>query len=729
MNEEEKKKYIDSLKREELEMTSSFGDIMSRSEKKAREREKTQQIEQLELKRRLMEESRKEKEAVEQQEKEQKELREYEIRKEKEQQKEDKKKKKNSEETFFPESDRERKKREKEEEKEQVALEKANLLQAKLEEKEAKKQARLEKSDFQMSKETTAKPLLIFTILFFILALGACVGYGIYQFFFAKSETNQLFLWIQSGVFILLTGSFGASLFLKEPWHKICGIIALLVLTLFVTFQFAIHLNWIKLPTEPLIPDFTGKNITEVLDWGQKNNITIEQSYEYSDTTEEYHIMSQSVATNTLQKDISKINVVVSSGPNYDKMILLPNMVGWNIEEVTKTINENFLNNVIIDYVINEEIEKDTVISQSLKGEMRRNDSLTITLSLGNEDALIPVAMVDLKGKSLFEATLWLKRNGIKYTIQYEFSDTVKRNVVLSQNTDVDTMVDPKTGNVTIIVSKGKKIVVPDLRSMTADEVTNWVIQNNLKIKYEDRYDETIEIGKIIEANVKAGDEIEEGTIISIVTSKGQLRMMKFNNLNEFRDWANKYSVSFKEEYQYSETIAKGSIIKFSVNENDVISNQETITVYISQGGPVKVPNFVGDTEAAARTKCKNAGLNCTFTNAGYNNATKGTVISQNKNVGATLTSGSNVVLSLSNGPASSFNVEISEAQLSIGNADGTIATLKSYFANKYPGVTFTFTKKASNTYNNAGFIHENSPIKDGSKVTQGNSYQIWITT
>ena len=82
----------------------------------------------------------------------------------------------------------------------------------------------------------------------------------------------------------------------------------------------------------------------------------------------------------------------------------------------------------------------------------------------------------------------------------------------------------------------------------------------------------------------------------------------------------------------------------------------------------------------------------------------------------------------MSKGEAKTFTVEISESQLTIGNANATANTLKQYFATKYPDVTFTFSFQKSNVYSRPGFIHENSQVNDGKKVTQGNTYKVIIT-
>jgi beta-lactam-binding protein with PASTA domain len=569
----------------------------------------------------------------------------------------------------------------------------------------------------------------IITVIMFIITLLLGIGYLGYNILYSSDKTNQLYLVINSAIIVVVMILFMITIVMTtDKSKKIMSIITSLFFIGFVSFNFLVTTNSINLPTQAVLQNFANENISEVIKWANANKVTIEQSYEYSDNVAEYHIISQSVVPNTLLKDVKKINVVVSSGPNYDKQVIISNMVGWNIDDALKSINENFLNNVTINYAFNNEVEKDMIIEQNVKGQMRRNDPLTLKVSLGNKDNLMPVAMIDLKNMKLFDATLWLKRNGINYKLEYQFSDKVNRNYIISQSEQKETMINQSESTVTLIVSKGKEIIVPDLKQMTVDEITKWVIENNLKIKYEDQYDADIEFGKVINVNYKSGDKIEEGTTINLVTSKGQLRMPKFSSINEFRDWASKYDIKTEEQYEYNDKVKKGSIIKFSHEENDIISPTDKIIVYLSDGAPITIPNFVGKTKSSILNSCYSLGLNCTFTYSGYSSTAKDTAVSQNKKAGSTVVSGTYVNIGLSLGTAKNYTVEISEAQLTLGDADKTISTLKTWFASKYPGVTFTFYKKASNTYANAGFIHENSPIKDGSSITQGKTYQIWIT-
>lgn len=561
---------------------------------------------------------------------------------------------------------------------------------------------------------------------FFAIVLSVC--YFGYNIIFNTNDVNQLSLIIDSALIMFLTMLISLGMFvINDNYKKIINISTIGLVFIYVLLSLLKTNNVISVPTKKTMMDFTGMNINEVINWSKDKDVTIEQKYEYSDTIPEYGIISQNVKSGTLLKDVKTITLIVSAGPNYDKTVIIGNLVGLNVDEALDIINKNFLNNVEINYEINAEVSKDTIISQSVKGQMRRNDKLILNISLGSADNLQPVNIIDLKNKTLFEATLWLKRNAIQYKLTNEFSDTAKRNSILSQSIKENTLVNPKTDTVTLIVSKGKKIIVPDLMSMKSDEITKWIIDNNLKISYSDKYDESITIGNIINANYKVGDEIEEGTTIAIVTSKGQLKMKSFTSVNEFRDWAELYNINYVEEYEFNQ-VAKGQIIKFSKNVDDVISPSDTITIYISNGLAVTIPNFVGKTKTYITTTCTSIGLNCTFNDYKYSTSAKDTALSQNKVAGSQVISGTYVNITLSKGAAKTFTVQFEENQITPGNPDETINTLKAYVKTAYPDVTFTFEKKVTAVLPNSGFIHESSPIKDGSSVTQGNSYKIWIT-
>lgn len=585
----------------------------------------------------------------------------------------------------------------------------------------------MKKENISVPKKGKNKFPIVITILF-VISLLLSIGYLAYNIGFASNQPNQLFLIINSFIMVIVIILYGMMGYATtNKLRQILAIMTSFGFIVLVGFNLLVTTNILKLPTQASVPDFSNKSINEAITWASENNIEFEQIYEYSDNIKEYNIITQNIVPNTLLKDIKKITFTVSNGPNYDKLVIIANMIGWNIDDALKNINENFLNNVVVNYKISDEVEKDIIISQNVNGQIKRNDKLILEVSLGAKEDLVPVSMIDLKNKSLFDATLWLKRNGIEYKIEYEFNQNIKRHYVISQSELKDKLINPNSDSITIIVSKGKEIKVPDLNSMSVDDITKWIIENNLKVSYKDEYHKDIVTGKLISANYKQNDEIEEGTTIELVISKGQLRMPKLSSLNEFRQWASTYSIKTEEVFEYN-NVKKGDIIKFSHNENDVISPTDKVIVYVSNGSPVTIPSFIGKHKDTIRSECNKIGLNCTFSYSGYSTSNRDIALSQNKRSGSQVINGTYVNIGLSSGIAKTFKVEISESLLSIGSSSGTINSLKSWFSSKYPNVTFTFVTKSSNTYDNSGFIHEDSPINDGSNVTQGRSYQVWIT-
>lgn len=499
----------------------------------------------------------------------------------------------------------------------------------------------------------------------------------------------------------------------------IIGVIALNIL---------VSKDMMKLPTLKVIDDFTNTSIADVMKWATANKIELKTEYEYSDNIEEGNVIVQDVEAGSVLKLIDEVTVTVSNGPNYDKELVLSSWVGRNVDELIEYINTNHLNNVDISFTANNDVEKDQIISQNTKGEIKRNTSISFVVSLGNAASLKDIKLDNLVKKSLFDATFYLKRNGVKYNLTYEFSSKVKAGYVISQTPKEGTKVSPSSDTVNLVISKGKEIVVPDFSKATVDEVVEWIIENNLKVVFEEKYSTTIDKDKLVSVSVKTGDSIIEGTKITVTTSKGALKVASFSSLAEFRSWASDNGVSYSEKYEYSDSVGKGQIINMSIKSGEKIDPQsQSITVTISYGSAVVVPYFVGSSRSSIQSTCNSKGLNCTFYYVGYNSNSRDTALSQNVSSGTKVVSGTYISIGLSSGPAQTFNVYLN-SELFGGSYSSTASSLRNYLNNNAPGVTFNFAAKTSNSCV-PGLIHPDSPIKGGvwNSFTQGNTYTIWI--
>lgn len=576
------------------------------------------------------------------------------------------------------------------------------------------------------NKEIKYSAVSISNIIVSTFAFFASTTYFVYALLNINNKINGLSIFIGSIILELFGIFFFISSLLKTKKKNIINTFSGILFISFITFTILDNTNILKIKKLEIVKNLIGKNISEAILYTNNKKLEIEYTYEYSDNVLEGFIISQDILPDKLLKDIDKLTFVVSSGPNYDKELIMTNFEGSNISDVLAFINKNYLNNVNIVYEVNNELDKDTIISQNTKGNIKRNTPITFKVSLGSKDSLSPIEIENLVGENLFNATLYLKRNGILYELSYDFSEDIKKDHIISQ--------DPSSGNVTplstkvkLVVSKGSKIEVPNLKDMEIANIVSWATENNIKIKFNEEYHKEISLGKIIKTSHNEKDIVSDGDTITITTSKGPLRLINTYNLAEFKTWASTYGVKYSLKYDYSDAVAKGKIIKYSQEVETVIDFEKEITVTVSNGKPITVPSFIGKSKSNIANTCSNLGLNCTYYYTGYSSTAKDIATKQNVKANTVVVSGTYVSIGLSSGPAQTFNVYIQESWFGM-TADATIATLKQNLASKAPGVTFVFNKKASATGARPGLIHESSQVKGGqNSFTQGKTYYITV--
>ena len=559
--------------------------------------------------------------------------------------------------------------------------------------------------------------------IFSMITLVASLAYLTYKIVTCESLITNIYT-LSIPVFLFIISIILLIASLKSEFNKVYIFLSIMIL-LFLSFYLVTDINLVSLPKEEVIASYYNKDLKELKDFADKNNINLVIEYEYSDEVETGKIIRIDTEGIIYVKDIKQIIVTISDGPNYDKLLIVPSMIGRNLDDLIEFIDKNFMNNVTINFEISD-TDKDTIIAQDKNGEIRRNSDITFVISLGSEIS-DTVTMENLVGMKLFDAELWLKRNGIKYEIKYEFSDKSK-NEVLSQSTNKDEEINIKDTNITITVSAGVAIKIPDFKTMTIDEATSWIINNKLKVEFNEIYDENIETGKIIEQSIKENELVKENTLINLTISKGQIIMDEFKSISEFRDWANKYNVKYNETYDYSNNISKGEAISYSYNKGDIIDPDGVIYVKISLGKAVYIPSFVGKSKNDAQNICNSLGIRCNFVTGTYTNYNSNVIYNQSRSVNSKVASGSSITLTLSKGIPETKKLAILQNWLSIGNADATINSLRSNFAKNYPGVNFIFEKRKDNTLN-SGMIAQNSPTTAGSEVKQGQTYTIYIVS
>lgn len=451
---------------------------------------------------------------------------------------------------------------------------------------------------------------------------------------------------------------------------RVSTILASICLTLLSSFEIFLQLNML-FPLSPTLENFTNKSLTEVVKYAEKNDIELTQIYEYSDIIEEYKIIGQNIESGTELKKVKKLTIAVSEGPNPEKEVIIPNMLTWSDEAVLKFVNENNLNNVEVEFINSSKL-KNTVIEQEQSGNRKRSDLLKLKFSLGENSETLETKLIDLKNKSEFEAVFWLKQHAIKVETKKEFSNKVKRGYVMSQSEKIGAMIKPNEKTITLTISKGPKIKVPDLTKMSMTEITEWIIKNKLKVEFTDQYDDKVKNNKVIKANYKKGDIIEQKTQITITLSKGKLTMPKVTTVDEIKTWAEKYGILYQVEYEFDSLVEKGTIIKTSHKEGETIKNGETIIITISQGKKQKVPKLVGMKKQTIISKLKELNLKYNFVYQDNEKVEKDVAISQSMKEGSEVAEEATITITLSTGKKNTNNSSNSNNKPNGGNTSNS---------------------------------------------------------
>ena len=591
---------------------------------------------------------------------------------------------------------------------------------------------------------------------------------------------------------LLLLISFTVISFKNKKNVKGIVCIGSILIILYSVINILLSTNIIYLPKDEYVPNFYNQSVLKVNEWKSKNNIKITENYEYSDIIGKDYVISQDKVAPTLTKNIKELIITISLGPDMEKEIIVPSFIGLKYDEVIKYIEKNHLSNVNIEYQTSEK-ETDTAISQTRSGTIKRNDAITITFARSGE--VSDVTIIDFTNKSKLYTTSWLKKYGFKYEIDDDYSDEIPEGYVISQSSKNEVK-NPKSDTITITISKGKKLLAPDIVSMSVEKINKWAIENNLKINYKEEYSDQIKLGDVISSSILPNDTISSGDKVEITISKGPLEMVKILNINEFINWAENNNIDYEIKYENSDTIKKDDIINCSHKEGQLIKKDDTIIITVSRGKVIVIPNFIGMKKADIQSKCTSIKINCSFKSggltektkagiainqnkkantkvsegtsliislsdgiyekvnvpsfigkskstinsecskigikcnfsypSGYNNETKDTCISQSKT--GTVNKGSTINITLSNGPAKTYNIVIQADWLSWGNPTATKATLESKLKANCPGVKFNFSYQKVNS--GIGYLNPNSQVKVGSNsLTQGKTYNVIINS
>ena len=158
-------------------------------------------------------------------------------------------------------------------------------------------------------------------------------------------------------------------------------------------------------------------------------------------------------------------------------------------------------------------------VNQSIY-EVKEGTTVTLVISKGNQPATVP----KLTGKSQSDAEATLSQAGLSGNATEDYSDTVEKGLVISQDTDAGKEVSKGT-TIGYVVSKGPKltvVTVPDLSYKDKNTAEKLLKQAGLTPEYigED-YSDNYPKGQVFYQSVSSGTQVEKGTTVQYMVSKG----------------------------------------------------------------------------------------------------------------------------------------------------------------------------------------------------------------
>jgi serine/threonine-protein kinase len=239
----------------------------------------------------------------------------------------------------------------------------------------------------------------------------------------------------------------------KAPW-VIIGLILAVLLAGFAGWYLAAGPGK-TVPT----PDLVGSTVPEATSALAASGLKLESAEgQFSETAPAGTIISTDPPAGDSIKAEGTVTVVVSKGPErYD----VPALKGMTQQEAAAALTQANLTVGAVSQEFDDKVPTDLVRSSSPKAGQAVKPGTAVDLVISKGPKPVPVPNVE--GKKLTSAKNQLGDAGLKVDSAQEYSESVAKNVVISQKPKAGTVVDSGS-RVSLVVSKGPPpVTVPNL--------------------------------------------------------------------------------------------------------------------------------------------------------------------------------------------------------------------------------------------------------------------------
>lgn len=291
---------------------------------------------------------------------------------------------------------------------------------------------------------------------------------------------------------------------------------------------------------------------------------------------------------------------------NEAKDVQIPNLIGKTEEEAKAELKELKLNyeKVSEDYNADQEAGKIYEQSPAYTPNYKvkeKSTTIKVKVSKGTEKVTVP----KVAGMTYDEAVKELENNKLKAEKIEETSKEIKEGIVISQETNPNTEANAgETVKIHVSIGTGiAQVVMPSVLGKTESNARQTLEGKNLVVKVEYKENTDKENGEVLEQSIKSGENIDEGTEVTITVNK--LAEMKEATITiNVKSLTGGYEISEKDNTNStgssSTTTVKEKKLTVKVGEDKVYEkkvdlNATNIQTKISGKGTVRVRVYVDD--------------------------------------------------------------------------------------------------------------------------------------
>lgn len=345
-----------------------------------------------------------------------------------------------------------------------------------------------------------------------------------------------------------------------------------------------------------------------------------------------------------------------------DGYVLVPNVVSTKFEKAEKKLDDINLLPQIADKRTSDAIPRGTVLTQDPDAfnVVLNGSAVDLVYCDGHGIGYVP----DVVGLELDQAKSEIENAGFVVKVIEKESTLIAPGCVISQNygpDDENAGALEKASEVELVVSIGDKkidktveVIIPNFVGLSYDEAEKRINDLNLYVKQQFVYNAAIPVDQIVGQNPPEKTVGHQGDTVKLIVNRGEL-MQKMPDVTMMESSA--AEATLKElgldvyiKLEENDRYKAGVVFAQSVKSGTDVKTGTKVTLTVSDGRTVTVPNVVGSKQSAAEKALVEAGLVVSVEMKKDASVEKGKVISQSQAAGTKLKQGEIVTITVSNG-------------------------------------------------------------------------------